>query len=594
MNKIKSYLASNRMFFSFAWKNHKSYYLFYAITTLYSVFSNIFTVYLPKLSLTAFLEKKDFRLGVIYIVAYISIIIIWSYVERKISLAQGLNTQAITFEMKSKIYEKIGSNNMLAFEGNEQFNAFSRAFDYTERGADEFVNSLFRLLSCVLTIIGVSYVIGSVNIWIVFIVFATLIIAQLCMKKTNKLWFDYQHNERLKKIRLIQHISQLFQNKDFISEIKLFNAIPFSVNILRSKSKDFAIENNEQDIRRFKWNFFAIALNNIQFLCVHIYFGFLLFMESITIATYSTLLAAIEQFSSSFGNLLQIFTELQNSATEAEYYLSYLSDTTYEQKGKIRVDSMKNIEFENVSFAYPNQSRNAVDDVSIEISAGEKIAIVGENGSGKTTFLKILLGLYPASQGRVIFNQSYDIKDIELSSWYDKVATIMQNSIQMPLSVKDNISLADDGVDEEMLNYAIDFAGLKDYIDSLPSKENSLISKRFYTDGVDFSGGEKQKLSIARALYKSADVLVFDEPSSALDPNSEYDFFQKVYALGAGKTVIYVSHRLSTVVNADKIAVFQNGKIVELGNHSELMSQNGLYAEMFRKQASNFTVSEGK
>lgn len=119
MNKIKSYLTSNRMFFSFAWKNHKSYYLFYAITTLYSVFSNIFTVYLPNLSLTAFLEKKDFRLGVIYIVAYISIIIIWSYVERKISLAQGLNTQAITFEMKSKIYEKIGSNNMLAFEDNE-------------------------------------------------------------------------------------------------------------------------------------------------------------------------------------------------------------------------------------------------------------------------------------------------------------------------------------------------------------------------------------------------------------------------------------------------------------------------------------------
>lgn len=174
--------------------------------------------------------------------------------------------------------------------------------------------------------------------------------------------------------------------------------------------------------------------------------------------------------------------------------------------------------------------------------------------------------------------------DLDMSSWFANVSAAMQNPVYLPIEIQKNITFSFE-YNEEKLNEAFDFAGVLEKIKALPDKWNSILTKQFSKSGIDLSGGEKQKLALARAFYKKYQLLVFDEPSSALDPEAEYELFQNIKKIDKEKTVIYISHRLSTTISADKIIVFDNGSIIEVGSHDELMKKDGLYAELFSKQA---------
>lgn len=546
-------------------------------------------VLLPKISLNCFYVEKKFKLGVAYICGYIMIVLIWAFVERQMTLKQDINVTCIRLKMRDIIYKKVNQNSMLAYEDSDEFDALQRALNYTDTGADELINVVSRIVTCILTLIGVSFVVGQVSILMVIIVFLALIVSHLCMRKVNDLWFKYQNNERLPKVRLINYLSGLWNDKDYVSTIKLNDAFNYSTNVLKSKTIDLTKEGVSKNRQRFKWNYISIIANNLQLLSVHLYFGYLLFKGALDIATYSSLFVAVQQFASNFDTLLNLFIEIRNNANEASFYMGYIKDQKYIQNGKKDIKEFEEIHLVNVGFKYPNQEKNALYNISFSIQAGEKIAIVGENGAGKSTLLKLILGLYYPSKGRIVFNENIDITDIDLSSWYSHVAVVMQNSTNIPLTIEENISLCDEkDTDSIKLEESILFSGLTEKINSLSKREKTVFSTRFDKNGVDFSGGEKQKVSIARAYYRKANVLIFDEPSSALDPNAEYDFFKKVYDLGKEKTIIFISHRLSTVVKADKIIVLDKGKIVGLGNHKELINKCDIYTEMFNKQAENY------
>lgn len=589
MKHIKTYFETNKLFFTIAWRMQKSYYAIYTITIIYGFASNMLLIYLPKLSLDSFLSKKNFGLGVAYICGYVLIVLIWAFVERKMSLKQSINVTCIKLELRDIVYRKINENSMLAYEDSDEFDALQRALNYTDVGADETINILSKIITCVLTLIGVSYVVGQVSVIMIVIVFASLILSHVCMRKVNDLWFQYQNNERLPKVRLVNYLSGLFGEKDYVSEIKLNCAFDYAINTVKAKTMNLAEEGVAKDKQRFKWNYLAIIANNAQLLSAHLYFGYLLFEGKIDIATYSALFVAIQQFASNFGALLGLFIEMKNTVNESSFYMEYIKDQKYIQNGKQSIENFEEISLRNVNFKYPNQEQDALNNISFSIQAGTKIAIVGENGAGKTTLLKLILALYHSTSGKIIINNHIDINEIDLSSWYNQLAVVMQNSVNIPLTIEENIAFCNEkDMDLYKVEESILFSGLTDKINSLPKREKSVFSTRFDKEGVDFSGGEKQKISIARAYYRKTNILVFDEPSSALDPNAEYEFFKKVYELGKEKTVIFVSHRLSTVVKADKIIVLDKGKVVEMGTHTDLMARGGKYAEMFRKQAENY------
>lgn len=269
-----------------------------------------------------------------------------------------------------------------------------------------------------------------------------------------------------------------------------------------------------------------------------------------------------------------INNELVSSFNEKDNYIEFQPDE----------EERYTIEFKNVSFKYPNTEKFVLKDVSIKIESGTRLSIVGYNGAGKTTFIKLLCRLYKPTSG-VIYLNGVDISTIDFDKYRDILAVIFQDYQLFSFSIKENIDL-DSEYDESRVNEAIEKSGLKEKIESLSKGLNTSIGREFDEEGIEFSGGECQKLAIARAIYKDAPLIILDEPASALDPIAEYDVYKRFSELAAGKCAVYISHRLSSTRFTDKIAVFSDGEICEYGSHNELMQiEGGVYRNMFDMQA---------
>ncbi|OGM25894.1 hypothetical protein A2962_00435 [Candidatus Woesebacteria bacterium RIFCSPLOWO2_01_FULL_39_61] len=246
------------------------------------------------------------------------------------------------------------------------------------------------------------------------------------------------------------------------------------------------------------------------------------------------------------------------------------------------------IEVKNVSFKYPSTERYILKDFNLTIRSGEKIALVGENGAGKTTLIKLLLRFHDVTEGEVLIN-GVNIKEVDLDKWHEEIGALFQDFIKYQFTFKENVYFGDLSKPKKIkfLKLAIEQSGADKFIDTLPEGRNQILGKMF-EGGIDLSGGQWQKLALARAFYRNAPILILDEPTSAIDAKAEYEIFQKVQNLQKDKTVVIISHRFSTVRSADRILVLEGGKIIEEGNHRELMEKEGLYEELFTIQAQGY------
>jgi ABC-type multidrug transport system fused ATPase/permease subunit len=242
------------------------------------------------------------------------------------------------------------------------------------------------------------------------------------------------------------------------------------------------------------------------------------------------------------------------------------------------------IEFKNLNYIYPGAEKPAVDNINFKIKKGERLAIVGVNGAGKTTLVKLLCGLYYPTSGQVLLN-GRDMREYNIDEYYTQFAAVFQEISLLPISISRFVSGNGENIDKDKVSKTLTLAGLDSVVDALPNGTKTTLMKAIYDDGIDLSGGEKQKLMLARALYKDAPVIVLDEPTAALDPIAENELYMKYADLTQNKTSIYISHRLSSTRFCDRIMFIQDGKIMESGNHNELMEKNGLYANMFNIQS---------
>lgn len=246
------------------------------------------------------------------------------------------------------------------------------------------------------------------------------------------------------------------------------------------------------------------------------------------------------------------------------------------------------IEFKNISFRYPNTERDILKNFNLTINSGEKIALVGENGAGKTTLIKLILRFHDVTEGELLIN-GINIKELDLKSWYEYVGALFQDFIKYQFTFKENVIYGDLNKQHNInaLKEAIEKSGADAFLENLPDGFNQTVGKMF-ENGIDLSGGQWQKLALARAFFRDAPILILDEPTAAIDAKAEYEIFERVQKLQKDKTVIIISHRFSTVRNAGRILVLDEGKILEDGNHEELMKKKGLYAELFEIQAQGY------
>ena len=307
--------------------------------------------------------------------------------------------------------------------------------------------------------------------------------------------------------------------------------------------------------------------------------------KSIEIATLILLYNSITVFDNASTQLVYTLNQYLTDCTYQKNFIDFMSEKTESKSGKKQIDKIEMIEFKNVWFKYPRTEKYILKNFNLKFSSNEIVSFVGENGSGKTTVIKLLCRLYNPDKGIILVN-GIDINEYIYSEYIDRLSTIFQDYKIMSFSIKDNICFND--YDEERLKLVFEKLDLCDFINNLPNKELTYVNKWFDKKGIQFSTGELQKIAFCRSLYKESDVIILDEPTSALDPISEFQIYNSIRNIIDNRCSIFISHRLASCRFCDRIFVFNNGVIAEEGNHEELMKNDKLYKKMFSKQANNY------
>ena len=302
---------------------------------------------------------------------------------------------------------------------------------------------------------------------------------------------------------------------------------------------------------------------------------------------------AATTISSLISQLARAVGDVGSSVTEVKVAFDLLKmEGKIESKQGINVEEFESLEVNNITFSYKGDY-NQLEDVTLKIKKGQKIAIVGHNGAGKTTLVKLLLRLYDVNNGEILYNND-NYKDINVLSLRKEVGAVFQNVEVYAVTIAENILLKTPKTIEDfnLIDEALKFSGLDEYVNSLPNGINTLVTKEFDRDGIVLSGGQNQRLAIARGYALNYNLFILDEPSSALDPIAEASVYNNMLTLGKNKTIIFISHRLTTTVNADYIYLFEHGKVIEQGTHEELMKLNKKYKEMFTSQSKKYLGGE--
>lgn len=316
----------------------------------------------------------------------------------------------------------------------------------------------------------------------------------------------------------------------------------------------------------------------------------------IDVATFSFLLGIVFGFSGWVNGSTSSFNGLRKANIDVNHYREFVEyENVFNHAEGLSISGVETpikITFKDVGFTYPETDKEVIKDFNFEINAGEKIALVGPNGSGKTTLVKLLTGLYRPTKGEILIND-VDILKYNINDYMKLFSVVFQDSVPTAFTIYENVSAEpSEKTDKKRFFEVIEKAGLKEKIESLPNKENTYITQHFDKEGINLSGGETQKLMLARALYKNAPILVLDEPTSALDPLNEERMYQAYNSFTEGNTSLFISHRLSSTKFCDRIIYLENGCIKEVGTHQELMKLNGQYRYVFDTQSQYYKEEE--
>ena len=493
-------------------------------------------------------------------------------------------------KIKMMLYEKAKELDLECYDNpefyNEQVLAISEVDKQIDRGIQFIQNTLSGITVFVST--GIYFLMkDKVSIIFVAISFVMSFVFNQMFNKLNYL-LRIESNPLVRKR---DYIKRIFYLNDYAKEIRL-NPDVSEILFERFEDANDELYNIEKKYakRKFILSFLSRYVSNAMFSDV-IYITYLVFQAAVRgVLSFST----VAILYNSFGRLKQgmrIFTDVYPFASETSLYVRKIRNfLDYEPKiitkeGLSPKDGAKEITLENVSFSYGNNQEMLLKNLDLHINPGEKIALVGYNGAGKTTLVKLLMRLYDVKEGKIKADD-VDIRKYDVKGYRNSIGTVFQDFQIFAGSVKENVILdTTEQCDETKIKQSLTESGLIKRVNRLSSGLDTELTTEFDKEGVNLSGGESQKLAIARVFYKNAGLMILDEPSSALDPIAEYQINHAMIEATTDKTVIFISHRLSTTRLADRIIMLENGQIVEQGTHDELLGLNGKYAQMWKVQA---------
>jgi ATP-binding cassette, subfamily B, bacterial len=489
-----------------------------------------------------------------------------------------------------RVMEHAASLDLLAYEDPVFYDRLERArVQATDRLY--MIQAIGRLVQQVITTISLSVSIMLFSPWLLLLLVVGVIPA--FVGETHFAFLGYAKNFRQTPIRRqLDYLRILGGSKEAAKELKLFGL----KNFLSDRFKGLSDQVYEEDIalarRKAGMGSVLSAIGTAGYYTAYVFAVWRTVSGVFSFGTLTFLANAIRDASS---NLQQTFSTLSTIADQALFLTDLIA--FFEMKPSIRSKPnalpaprpiRRGFEFRNVSFRYPGSDRLVLNQLNFRLGPGERVALIGENGEGKTTIVKLMTRLYDPFEGQVLLD-GVDLREYDLEDLYREVGVIFQDFMRYEMTARENIAVGriEQVRNTQLLERSAEKSLADQVVGKLPSGYDQMLGRRF-EGGVDLSGGEWQKIALARAYLRDAQVLILDEPTSALDARSEYEVFQRFAELTEGKIALFISHRFSTVRMADRIVVLEKGRIAEEGNHDVLTSLGGRYAEMFELQAASY------
>ncbi|MDE7302642.1 MAG: ABC transporter ATP-binding protein/permease [Oscillospiraceae bacterium] len=578
-----------KYFFPDAWRKSKTYFILSVINVLLTAAAPMSDlIFMPLLVDSLIAPEKDIRLICLYggLMITVSIILNASYSALTTHLEKYAdffyNATAVDISSRCMEIDFALTENK---EALEQIKKARDGMDYSG-GVHNIARAFFNTISNALKIFGAAAIMIASAPLLLIPVGVLLAVSAVINKKKNEI--DVKQFSELSGInRIFGHI--LWEMEDYRGgkDVRLYSAGGMMIEKASQQINRLNAYWEKIYRKKFPYNILDAVTAAARDFGTYLYLGILAIIGKITIGTFTQLVNA----SGTLGNALQgvIFglQEVEKASGYAYEVVKFMEYPPYMEKGDKRIENLDKghtIEFKNVSFSYPNTGVKVLDNVSITLHSGEKLSVVGLNGAGKTTFIKLLCRLYDTDSGEILLD-GVNIKSYDYDEYMKLFAVVFQDFRLLAFSVDDNVLLGNTEP-SEVMESLLEKVGLDEKVQTLPKGRETMMFKMFDKEGVELSGGEQQKLAIARALYKDAPVVILDEPTAALDPVAEYEIYKRFDELVGGKTAVYISHRLSSCKFCDHIAVFSEGTIKEFGTHDELLrKQDGLYSEMFKAQA---------
>lgn len=447
------------------------------------------------------------------------------------------------------------------------------------------IGQAMTLVSQVITMIGLIAILTTLNPLLIIFLFVMAAITTLINKKTQKVMYDF-YQLLIPVNRKFGYYANVTTDFSYGKDLRLYEMDKLLIDRIEQYNETSLSVFTKLYVVLGRYLGYNELVLQLQMVLVYVYMAYKVVTKSIGFGDFTMYASAATQFGQCLSIVGSTYMEMSQMCRYLESYLEFdaLKSTRSNGKGTLDSSLTPTIEFRGVSFKYPKSDAYALKDVNITIKAGEKLSIVGLNGAGKTTFIKLLTRLYEPTGGGIYLN-GINILEYDLKSYLELMSVVFQDFNLLAFSVKENI-VFDEEVDDDSVISILKESGFEQDLNKLPKGIHTPIYKTFEEDGIEFSGGQSQKIAIARAIYKDSPLVILDEPTSALDPIAEYEIYRRFNELVGDKTTIYISHRLSSCLFCDQIAVFKDGRMVEYGTHQDLIHQNdGLYQEMYQAQA---------
>lgn len=595
---IKAIFNTLNFSLSFVWREDKSYLFLKIIRIAVDVISGILMISIPRYMIDSLSEKNDQYFALLYTGLLVLTMLVNSLLCGSLDSIFATKNIHLNTELSKHLQNAVVQMPYSEFENSQTLDEFSIVKEFiSEINVSNTLDTVFLLLSSLLKTLSYLYIIQTYSWLFIAVIILSIFIRIVCQNREETSIFKLQQKTAPLN-RRISYVSQSIMDYSNAKEVRVFSLYDFIAERFNHYMKSmYSLEfSNVCKISPLKiiLAFSETLVMFIAYCCI----GYSLYEGGITVGEFVQYTGAFFALAAALSTATASIVTLKNQNNYIKSYCDFIrichaskpsnTDKLVSDKKDFHRTFSKTIEFVNLSFRYPGAENYVLKNINLRFELGEKIAIVGQNGAGKTTLIKLLLRLYTPTDGKILLD-GIDINSISQQDYYDIFSAVFQDSTLFSYSVQENIVLSEKKpMNEDRIMQIFDSLDLSERMSHQPNGLETFVTRTLDEAGSDFSGGERKKLLIARALYKQAKICIFDEPTAELSSRGELLIYDAILSSQGQRTVFLISHRLASCKRCSRILVLENGLVIGDGTHDELMNTCKLYAEMFRTQAAAY------